>query len=108
MQRMVRLTVAALAGLILLTAGEASQAGQATVSRNMTGCVGVINPSVTGLGLPLAKKICIVHGGNLVLEHTGPTGSRFAVTLPLEAAVSGTGVPPVLHGQNASATLPPA
>jgi signal transduction histidine kinase len=40
----------------------------------------------TGLGLPLAKKICIIHGGNLTLEHTGPTGTRFAVTLPLEPA----------------------
>jgi signal transduction histidine kinase len=40
----------------------------------------------TGLGLPLAKKICIIHGGNLTLDHSGPTGTRFTVTLPLEPA----------------------
>ncbi len=36
----------------------------------------------TGLGLPLAKKIAIVHGGNLTLERSSPEGSVFAVTLP--------------------------
>jgi signal transduction histidine kinase len=35
-----------------------------------------------GLGLPIARWIAEAHGGTLVLESTGPTGSCFAVTLP--------------------------
>lgn len=38
----------------------------------------------TGLGLPLAKKIAVFHGGNLTLERSGPDGSVFAVSLPAE------------------------
>lgn len=37
----------------------------------------------TGLGLPLAKKITVFHGGNLTLERSGPDGSVFLMTLPL-------------------------
>jgi signal transduction histidine kinase len=35
-----------------------------------------------GLGLPIARWIAEAHGGTLILESTGPTGSCFAVTLP--------------------------
>jgi signal transduction histidine kinase len=35
-----------------------------------------------GLGLPIARWIAEAHGGTLVLESTGPTGSCFAVILP--------------------------
>jgi len=35
-----------------------------------------------GLGLPIARWIAEAHGGTLVLESTGPTGSCFVVTLP--------------------------
>jgi len=38
----------------------------------------------TGLGLPLAKKIAAFHGGNLTLERSGPEGSIFVVSLPVE------------------------
>jgi two-component system sensor histidine kinase HydH len=38
----------------------------------------------TGLGLPLAKKIAVFHGGNLTLERSGPEGSVFVVTLPAQ------------------------
>ncbi len=42
----------------------------------------------TGLGLPLAKKIAIVHGGNLVLEHSSGSGTTFVVLLPAEIPAS--------------------
>jgi signal transduction histidine kinase len=35
-----------------------------------------------GLGLPIARWIAEAHGGTLLLESTGPTGSCFSVTLP--------------------------
>jgi signal transduction histidine kinase len=35
-----------------------------------------------GLGLPIARWIAEAHGGTLVLESSGPTGSCFMVTLP--------------------------
>jgi len=35
-----------------------------------------------GLGLPIARWIAEAHGGNLLLESTGPEGSCFAVFLP--------------------------
>ncbi len=38
----------------------------------------------TGLGLPLAKKIAVFHGGNLTLEKSGPDGSVFVVSLPAQ------------------------
>ncbi|MBI2381594.1 MAG: response regulator [Gammaproteobacteria bacterium] len=34
--------------------------------------------SGTGLGLPLAKMLCLALGGDLWLEHSDPRGSRFA------------------------------
>ena len=39
-----------------------------------------------GLGLPIARWIAVAHGGTLVLEHSEPGRTTFAVTLPLEAA----------------------
>jgi signal transduction histidine kinase len=38
--------------------------------------------SGAGLGLPIARWIAEAHGGRLVLESSGPTGSCFTVTLP--------------------------
>lgn len=39
--------------------------------------------SGAGLGLPIARWIADAHGGRLVLESTGPSGSVFVVSLPL-------------------------
>jgi two-component system OmpR family sensor kinase len=36
----------------------------------------------TGLGLPIARWIAEAHSGTLVLEHSGPGGSTFCVSLP--------------------------
>jgi signal transduction histidine kinase len=43
-----------------------------------------LNPrsSGAGLGLPIARWIAEAHGGTLLLESSGPTGSCFIVTLP--------------------------
>ncbi len=38
-----------------------------------------------GLGLAIAKWIATAHAGHVVLEATGPTGSRFVVWLPAGA-----------------------
>jgi two-component system OmpR family sensor kinase len=35
-----------------------------------------------GLGLPIARWIAEAHSGTLVLEHSGPGGSTFCVSLP--------------------------
>ncbi len=42
----------------------------------------------TGLGLPLAKKIAVLHGGNLTLESTSPAGATFILILPLATTES--------------------
>ncbi len=39
----------------------------------------------TGLGLYVSREIARLHGGDLSLESTGPTGSVFRVSLPLIA-----------------------
>jgi signal transduction histidine kinase len=39
--------------------------------------------SGAGLGLPIARWIAEAHGGRLVLESSGSSGSVFAVMLPL-------------------------
>jgi heavy metal sensor kinase len=36
----------------------------------------------TGLGLPIARWIAEAHRGTLVLEHSGPDGTTFCVSLP--------------------------
>jgi PAS domain S-box-containing protein len=38
----------------------------------------------TGLGLYICKGIIEAHGGQISIEHTDPTGTVFAFTLPLE------------------------
>ena len=35
-----------------------------------------------GLGLPIARWIAEAHGGTLILESSGASGSVFTVTLP--------------------------
>lgn len=41
------------------------------------------NASGTGLGLPIARKLCELHGGDLVLDSTPGQGTDAIVTLPL-------------------------
>lgn len=36
----------------------------------------------TGLGLPIARKLCEAHGGSLEIEQTGAQGTTMLVTLP--------------------------
>lgn len=45
-----------------------------------------------GLGLPIAQWIAEAHGGTLVLESTGPHGSRFLLALPIEGTDASGGV----------------
>ena len=68
-----------------------------------------------GLGLPIARWIAEAHGGTLVLESTGPAGSRFLVTLPAADPVRAEAIPsrqrlsaPAsgLHSSSARATSP--
>ena len=40
----------------------------------------------SGLGLAIAAGLARGHGGTLVLEHTGPKGTTFLLTLPKEVA----------------------
>jgi two-component system, OmpR family, sensor kinase len=42
----------------------------------------------TGLGLPIARWIAEAHGGTLELESSGPGGSTFCISLPLESDVA--------------------
>ncbi len=42
----------------------------------------------TGLGLYISRRIAEMHGGRLWLESTGPTGSVFALSLPLAATAA--------------------
>ena len=39
-------------------------------------------PGGLGLGLPLARKIVLLHGGELLLERRVPSGARVSVRLP--------------------------
>lgn len=36
----------------------------------------------TGLGLPIARDLVVLHGGKIWVEGVAPTGSRFVVVLP--------------------------
>lgn len=36
----------------------------------------------TGLGLVIVRDVVSAHGGNVVLEHTGETGTRFKISIP--------------------------
>ncbi len=40
----------------------------------------------TGLGLPIARKLCEAHGGSLEIERTGSEGTAMLVTLPRGAS----------------------
>lgn len=37
----------------------------------------------TGLGLALARKIVVTHGGSLILQHSTRSGSTFLISLPM-------------------------
>lgn len=39
----------------------------------------------TGLGLPIARKLCEAHGGSLEIERTGEDGTAMLITLPARA-----------------------
>jgi len=39
----------------------------------------------TGLGLDIARKIALAHGGNLVLEDSKEDESIFRITLPMDS-----------------------
>lgn len=41
------------------------------------------NTGGTGLGLPIARRICEMHGGTLTVESTLGQGAVFTITLPL-------------------------
>jgi signal transduction histidine kinase len=43
---------------------------------------GSARPGGTGLGLAIARELTAAHGGRLVLNNTGPEGTRFIVELP--------------------------
>ena len=46
-------------------------------------------PGGTGIGLALSRQLARHMGADLGLEHTGPGGSVFTLTLPLPRAVAG-------------------
>jgi signal transduction histidine kinase len=48
----------------------------------------------TGLGLALARKIAVTHGGSLVLQHSSKAGSTFLVTLPMSRETAQLGSTP--------------
>ena len=41
-------------------------------------------PGGLGLGLPLARKIVLLHGGSLELAGRSPSGARVLISLPLD------------------------
>ena len=45
-------------------------------------------PGGLGLGLPLARKIVLLHGGELLLERRSPAGARVLVRLPIDGVAS--------------------
>jgi signal transduction histidine kinase len=45
-------------------------------------------PGGLGLGLPLARKIVLLHGGELKLERRSPAGARVVVRLPADGGAS--------------------
>jgi two-component system sensor histidine kinase HydH len=44
----------------------------------------------TGLGLPVARRICAAHGGSLSAERREPRGARFVIRLPAVCGQSAT------------------
>ena len=62
----------------------------------------------TGLGLALSRRLVEAMGGALVLEHSGPAGSSFAVDLRLSRdPVEGLAMRPAAAGSAPSAGAPP-
>lgn len=47
--------------------------------------------SGTGLGLPIARKLCEAHGGTLEIEESGAAGTSMLVTLPRASAAAPAG-----------------
>ena len=45
-------------------------------------------PGGLGLGLPLARKIVLLHGGELALEQRSPVGARVRLRLPSDGQAS--------------------
>lgn len=43
----------------------------------------------TGLGLSIVKRIVDLHGGTVMAETTGPSGTTFKIAIPLASAKSG-------------------
>jgi signal transduction histidine kinase len=41
------------------------------------------NPNSTGLGLPMVKKIVLIHGGKISVDSTLHQGTEFYITLPI-------------------------
>ena len=61
-----------------------------------------------GLGLPIAQWIAEAHGGTLVLESTGPHGSRFLLTLPMEGTDASGGFSETPSTPTSGHRAPPA
>jgi len=43
----------------------------------------------TGLGLPIARRIVVEHGGTLSLTQAKGGGAKFTITLPFDAQTQG-------------------
>ncbi len=59
------------------------------VDKSRTALTQAASGTGAGLGLPIARRIAEAHQGRLELQHSGPTGSSFAVFLPRPHAYSG-------------------
>jgi len=80
-------------GRVVVTSGTAGDRAELRVSDNGPGVAAELEsrlfepfvsgkPSGVGMGLSIARKIAVAHGGDLVLEGN-ESGARFLLTLPL-------------------------